>query len=127
MRLKGKNLNGSNALLHTDRHIRYTAGNVTRFPEFQPRSVPVKEIMEVLLFHLFGHNICCHLGGPIRTYMAQIFNSYQTIRLNVALNDSPLQKLLFQAAGEAEYFNLEGSGIFQSKRIRIHPIGARCR
>ena len=38
--------------------------------------------------------------------MAQIFNSYTSIRLYVTLNDSPLQNLLFQAAGEAEYFKI---------------------
>jgi len=108
MQLKGKLFNGSNALLHTDRHIRSIAGIVISFPEFQLRSVPVKEIMEVLLLHLYAHNICCHLGGPFGTYMAQIFNSYQIIWLYVALNDSPLQNLLFQVAGEAEYFKLEG-------------------
>jgi hypothetical protein len=108
MRLKGKIFNGSTALLRTDRHIRPIAVNVTMFPEFQPRSVPVKEIMEVLLLHVYAHNIFCHLGGCFTTYMAQIFNSYASIRLYVTLNNSPLQNLLFQAAGEAEYFKLEG-------------------
>ena len=93
MRLKGKMFNGSNALLRTDRHIRTISGNLTRFSEFQPRSVPVKEIIELLLFH---HHIYCRLGGHFVTYMAQIFNKYETIRLYVALNDSPLQHLLFQ-------------------------------
>jgi len=108
MRLKGKMFYGSNALLRIDRHIRSIAGNVTRFPEFKPRPVPVKEIMEVLLLHLHPHKLCCHLGGCFTTYIAQIFKSYISIRLYFALNDSLLQSLLFQAAGEAEYFKLEG-------------------
>ena len=58
MRLKGKMLNGSDALLRADRRVRSIAGNVTSFPEFHPRSVPAKEIMEVLLHYLYAHNIC---------------------------------------------------------------------
>lgn len=51
-------------------------------------SITVKEIMGVLLLHLFRH-ICCHLGGTFVTYVAQICNSYQNIRLYVALKFAP--------------------------------------
>jgi len=100
--------NSSTTLLRTDRQTRTIACNVTRLPEFLSRSVTLKEIMEVLLLHLFRHHICCHLGEAFVTYMFQIFNSYETIRLYVALNDSPLQNLFFYSGGDAEYFRLEG-------------------
>ena len=99
--------NGSNDLLRADRHVRSIPGNVTRFPDFQPRSVPAKEIMEVLLHYLYAHNIC-YLGRVFATYVAQIFNSYDFVRLYVALSDSPIQNLLFQTVGGAETFTLEG-------------------
>jgi hypothetical protein len=105
MRLKGKMFNGSDAFLRADRRVRSIAGNVTRLPEFYPRSVPAKEIMEVLLHYLYAHNIC-HLGGVFATYMAQVFNSYDSIRLYVAICDSPIQNLLFQTVGDAESFTL---------------------
>jgi hypothetical protein len=108
MRLKGKMFNGSDAFLRAERRVRSIAGNVTRFPEFHPRSVPAKEIMELLLHYLLAQNICCHLGGVFGTYMAQVFNSYDSIRLFVAMCDSPVQNLLFQTVGDAESFTLEG-------------------
>ena len=107
--------NDSNVFLRTDRHIRSFAGNVTRFSEYQPRSVPVNEIMEFLLLHLYAHNISWHLGGRFGNYMAQIFNSYQTIRLFAALN--------FKIYS----FRRRGCRTFQTRRIRIHPTGVRCR
>jgi len=87
--------NGSNALMRADRLIRFIACNVTRFLELQPRSVPVKEIMEVLLLHLYAHDICCHLRGCFTIYMAHILNSYASIHLYVVLKVSSLQNLLF--------------------------------
>jgi len=50
--------NGPDVVLRADRRVRSIAGNVTSFPEFHPRSVPAKEIMEVLLHYLYAHNIC---------------------------------------------------------------------
>jgi len=46
MRLSGKGFDGLTAQ-RMDRHLRQIAGNVTRFPEFLPRSVPIRDIMEV--------------------------------------------------------------------------------
>ena len=63
VRLNGKGFDGSTALLRWDRHLRQIAGNVTRFPEFLPRSVPIRDIMEVLLNILYKHRLCC-LGSP---------------------------------------------------------------
>ena len=61
--------------------------------------------MEVLLLNLHARDICCHLGGVFATYMALIFNSYESIRLYVALSDSPLYSFRL---GDAEKFMLEG-------------------
>jgi len=76
MCLNGKGFDGSTAFLRTDRHLRKIAGNVTRFPEFLPRSVPIRDIMKVLLSILYKHRICCHLMGSFVTYIAQIFNKH---------------------------------------------------
>jgi len=40
--------------------------------------------------------------------MAQVFNSYESIRLYVAICDSPIQNLLFQTVGDADSFTLVG-------------------
>ena len=40
--------------------------------------------------------------------MAEVFNSYDSIRLFVAMCDSPVQNLLFKTVGDAESFTLEG-------------------
>ena len=74
--------------------------------------------MEVLLFHLFQHNMCCHISGRLRAYLAEIFNSFDTVYLYIVKNGSPLQNILFQRGGHAEYFNLEGFGF----RLLDHDI-----
>jgi hypothetical protein len=62
--------------------------------------------MEVLLLLLYAH-IWFYPEGCLPNYIAQIFNSYASIRLYVALSDSPLQSLLFQTVGDAESFTLK--------------------
>ena len=52
MRLNGKVFDGSTALLRTDGDLGTIAGNVPRFPEFLPQSVPVRYVMEVLYCQL---------------------------------------------------------------------------
>ena len=100
--------NGLDALLLADRRVRSIAGNVTRFPEIHSRSETAKDIMEILLHFLYAHNICCHLWAVFSNYMAQIFNSYHSMRLYVAICDSPIQNLLFQTLRDPESFTLEG-------------------
>ena len=107
MKLKGKMFNGSDALLRADRRVRSIADNVTRFPEFHPRSVPAKEIMEALLHYLYAQNICCHLG--VFSEPTWLRSSTRTIPSGcLSLCDSPVQNLLFQTVGDAESFTLEG-------------------
>ena len=81
MRLNGKGFDGSTALLRTDRHWRQIAGNVTQFPELQPRSVPIRDIMEVLLNILDNHRLCCHLSGSFVTYITKLFINHCSICL----------------------------------------------
>ena len=89
-------------------HFRKIAGNVLRFPVFRPSSVPVRDIMEVLLNILNRHRICCHISGRFLTYIAQIFNKHGTICLYVAKKDTPHQNILFRGGGSAEFIDLEG-------------------
>ena len=96
MRVNGMDFDGSSARVHTDRHLRKIAGNVTRFPEFIPRYVPITDIMEVLLNILYRHRICCHLSGSFVTYIAQLFNKHGSICLYVAKHDVPVLNILFR-------------------------------
>jgi len=108
MPLNGKGFDGSTALLRMDRHLRQIAGNVTRFPEFLPRSVPIREILEVLLNILYKHRLCCQLSGSFVTYITQLFNKHGSICLYIAKHDAPLLNILFQGGGSAEFIDLEG-------------------
>ena len=95
MRPNGKDFDGSTTLLRADRRLRKISGNMTKFPGFRPRSVGAKEIMEVPLLHLFRHSFCCHLAEIFEAYLVELFNPYDTVFLYVAMNDAPLQNLLF--------------------------------
>ena len=108
MRLNGKSCDDSTALPLTDRRLREISGNVTRFPEFLPRSLPIRDIMEVLLNILYRHRIRCHLSGSFVTYIAQLFNKHGSICLYVAKHHAPRLNILFQGGGSAEFIDLEG-------------------
>ena len=79
-----------------------------RLPEFRPPSVPVRDIMEVLLNILYNCHICCHFSGCFVTYIAQIFNKHSSICLYIAKNDTPLQNILFQGGSRKKFIDLEG-------------------
>ena len=59
MRLNGNGFDSSTALLRIERDLRTIRGNVPRCPEFLPRAVPIRYVMEMLLHILYRNHICC--------------------------------------------------------------------
>jgi hypothetical protein len=93
-------LDGSTALVDTNRRMRELAGPATdHYSEFLPISYRGREIMELAI--LFRHEICCFLSGTFMTFLAGVFGSYRAVTLYIALDyDSPIQNFLFQRGQE---------------------------
>jgi hypothetical protein len=103
MRLNGKGFDGSTAQLLTDRDLSTIAGNGPRFPEFLPRTVPIRSLMEILLHILNRNHICCHLSGSFVSYIERVFDKHESICMYLAKHDAPLLNILFQG-GEVQTF-----------------------
>ena len=99
-------------------HLRKVAGNVTRFPEFVPRSVFVRDVMEVLLNFLYSHQICCHLSECFVTYIAQIFNKDGSMSVYSQKRRAPSQHTV-PGWGHC--------GIYRSGRVSITVLRTRFR
>ena len=108
MRLNGKDFDDSTALLRTERDLKTIAGNMPRFPEYPPRAVPIRYVMEVLLHILYRKHICCNHLGIFVSYKARVFNMHESICLYVAKYDAPLLNVMVQSGGSADFINLEG-------------------
>jgi hypothetical protein len=74
MLVGGKRFDGSMSFFVTNRRLRSIAAPVDRFTEFHPVSFPERIIMEVFLYILFKHNMCCYLTGSFVNYAAGMFH-----------------------------------------------------
>ena len=78
---------------------------MTRFPEFLPRSVPVRDIMDFLLNILYNH-ICCKLSERFVTYIAE----YSISMVPYSVRSQKLRGPSYHTVpgwGSAEFIDLE--------------------
>jgi hypothetical protein len=110
MRVNGKTFDGWTSSVYTNRSLRALAGPTTdHFTEFRPKHYWGARDNGRLLARLFKHRLCCFISGTFAAFVAGVFNSYKALALFIAIDDTPLQNLLFQTGWERlPYINLDG-------------------
>jgi hypothetical protein len=108
MLIAGRAFDGASVYYNTERNLRSVAGNASWFTEFRPRNFIGMEFIFRLLRFFFTHNICCHVGGTLATYLAVYQTSYQVVTILIVMKGIPILNYLFQKREElVEIFYLE--------------------
>ena len=70
MRISDQDFDGAKEFYFADWWLQFTAGSARLFPEFSPVNFIALRFMFELLKHFWRHEICCHIGGYLPTYLA---------------------------------------------------------
>jgi hypothetical protein len=91
---------GASVYFTTERSLRSFAGIGSLFIEFRPRDFIGLEFIFVFLKLFFIQETCCHVGGPLPTYLAWLQTSYRMVAIFMAMKDDSVVKLIFRRREE---------------------------